>query len=108
MSKCSVEGCISPCYRKDLCGRHYYAIRIENEAYSSARQRCTNPKNPGYPNYGGRGIEFRFQSFGQFIDALRTPGNPSGLRPSPEHSLDRKNNNGHYEAGNIRWATIKQ
>ena len=81
---------------------------LEKTAYYNARNRCTNPKDAYYSDYGGRGIEFRFTSFKQFIDALRTPENPSGLRPSPEHTLDRKNNDGHYEAGNIRWATYYQ
>jgi hypothetical protein len=83
-------------------------ITPERQAYHDARYRCNNPTNQRYPVYGGRGIEFRFVSFDQFIDALRTPENPSGLRPSPVHSLDRINTNGHYEQGNVRWATRDQ
>jgi hypothetical protein len=64
----------------------------------SARQRCTNPNHVSYKNYGGRGIEFRFESFKEFIEEI-------GLRPSPELTLDRIDNDGHYEAGNVRWAT---
>jgi hypothetical protein len=39
------------------------------------------------------------------LNALKTKSNPSGLRPSPVHSLDRIDNDGHYEKGNIRWST---
>lgn len=70
----------------------------EEVAYHSAKQRCTNPKHPHYARYGGRGIEFRFASFKEFIAVI-------GLRPSPEHELDRENNDGHYEASNVRWVT---
>jgi hypothetical protein len=70
----------------------------EHSAYHTAKQRCTNPKHPYYARYGGRGIEFRFASFGEFIATI-------GHRPSPQHELDREDNNGHYEAGNVRWVT---
>jgi hypothetical protein len=62
------------------------------QAFYHARQRCNDPKNESYHNYGGRGIKFRFKSFGDFIVALQTPENPSGLKPS-----HRINNDGHYE-----------
>lgn len=70
----------------------------EYQAYKNAKQRCTNPKNPTYPVYGGRGIEFRFSSFVEFIEHI-------GKKPSPELSLDRIDVNGHYEIGNVRWAS---
>lgn len=71
---------------------------VEYRAYVSAKGRCINSKNPSYPAYGGRGIEFRFTNFQEFLNEV-------GLRPSPLHSLDRINNDGHYEKGNLRWAT---
>jgi hypothetical protein len=67
-------------------------------AYRNAKRRCNNPSDRSYSRYGGRGIEFRFASFEEFLAEL-------GPRPSRNHSVDRKDNNGHYEAGNVRWAT---
>jgi hypothetical protein len=73
----------------------------EYRAFHNARNRCTNPKTAFYKDYGGRGIEFRFNSFQEFIDHI-------GFKPSPRHSIDRIDNDGHYEAGNVRWATPSQ
>lgn len=70
---------------------------VEYGAYAAARSRCNNPNGDDFPQYGGRGIEFRFESFEQFLAEL-------GRRPSPKHSLDRKNVDGHYEPGNVRWS----
>lgn len=83
--------------RPRKCGER----RHEHQAFCNARYRCLNPQNAGFKDYGGRGIEFRFESFDQFFAEI-------GSRPSPLHSLDRKNNDGHYESGNVRWATRQQ
>lgn len=72
----------------------------EFAAFRRAKGRCTNPNLREFPNYGGRGIEFRFTSFDEFFAEV-------GQRPTPEHSIDRKDVNGHYEPGNVRWATVK-
>lgn len=70
----------------------------EQIAFWGAKARCNNPQKANYKNYGGRGIQFRFKSFQEFLSDV-------GLRPSREHTLDRINTNGHYEAGNLHWAT---
>jgi hypothetical protein len=69
-------------------------------SYREAKSRCTNPKHPDYQRYGGRGIEFRFSSPGELLAAV-------GQRPAGQ-TLDRIDPNGHYEAGNVRWATPKE
>ncbi|HWY20028.1 MAG TPA: hypothetical protein VNX26_02345 [Candidatus Acidoferrum sp.] len=72
----------------------------EYTAYTHAKQRCTNPRCVDWPDYGGRGIKFLFTSFEQFFAELGP--RPEGL------SLDRKNNDGNYEPGNVRWATASE
>lgn len=81
--------------------RRKSATTSEYIAYTSARTRCNNPNSQDYPEYGGRGIEFRFESFEEFFSEL-------GHKPTPKHSVDRIKVNGHYERGNIRWATAKE
>ena len=68
------------------------------------KDRCLNPKNPYFHNYGGRGIKICkawAESFMEFQEAM-------GPRPTPAHTLDRMNNDGDYEPGNMAWATKKQ
>jgi hypothetical protein len=68
----------------------------------SMRQRCTNPKDASYKNYGGRGIEFRFASVKEAVDYIKQALSAPTYRGL---DLDRKDNNGHYEPGNLRLVT---
>jgi hypothetical protein len=72
--------------------------------WHNVKQRCNNPNSTSYRTYGGRGIKMHppwEESFELFMKDV-------GLRPSPELSLDRIENDGNYEPGNVRWATAKQ
>jgi hypothetical protein len=68
----------------------------EYDAYMQAKWRCTKVGNRVWADYGGRGIRFLFDSFEQFYSLLGA--RPEGL------TLDRINNDGNYEPGNVRWA----
>lgn len=66
-----------------------------------AIDRCTNTANERYHDYGGRGIQVKFADRKEFIKYLITiPGHDN-----PSLIVDRINNDGHYEEGNIRFVT---
>jgi hypothetical protein len=69
-------------------------------SWANMKQRCFNPRNPGYPDYGGRGIvaceKWRSDFPAFYADTGDAP---------PGKSLDRIDNDGNYEPGNVRWAT---
>lgn len=71
-------------------------------AWTAIRQRCYNPNNISYPNYGAKGVvvcDRWLQSFNNFFEDV-------GLPPTNQHSLDRyPNTSGNYEPTNFRWAT---
>lgn len=65
--------------------------------------RCYDPEDPHFENWGGRGISVYPEwqdprAFAAYLDEV--------LGPCPEgHSLDRIDNDGNYQPGNLRWAT---
>lgn len=75
----------------------------EYVSWSHMHDRCRNPKNKRFANYGGRGISVcgRWNDFILFLLDM-------GRRPSLRHTLDRRNNNGNYGPGNCQWATRKE
>lgn len=73
-------------------------------AWYGMKQRCFNPNREGWKYYGGRGItvcEEWKDNFAQFLKNM-------GPKPTPRHSLDRKNNDGNYHPQNCRWASKKE
>lgn len=95
------------CFRKEYVAnknfKHGFAERdgqykSEYHAYLNAKRRCENKQDTRYEDYGGRGIQFLFDSFAEFLSEI-------GAKPEGDFSLDRINNDLNYEKGNIKWST---
>ena len=76
----------------------------EYRAWSLMKNRCLNPNDRRYSDYGGRGISV----CQEWIDSFEAFFSHVGRRPGKGFSIDRINNDGNYEPGNVRWATPKQ
>jgi len=81
--------------------KHGLRHTSEYKAFHSAKQRCSNPNNPRFKDWGGRGIKFLLPSIESLIERI-------GKKPSKEYSLDRINNFGDYTLDNVKWSTKQE
>lgn len=103
------------CLHDELSSARYSKINYKhglskhrlNHVWAGMKQRCFNPKATEYSAYGGRGITVcdewknNYESFFNYVSKLQHFDEKG-------YSLDRINNNGNYEPGNVRWATLTQ
>lgn len=95
------------CSRKDINKTHgEHSNGKQSKEYTvwlNMKQRCSNDKIAQFKDYGGRGIKVckRWMRFENFLADM-------GRAPSPQHSVERKNNSGNYTKSNCKWATRKE
>lgn len=96
-------GCLQVSLASTLHRKHGMIKTKLYGVWSSMIQRCENPKAEKYKIYGARGIKVcdRWHSFENFYYDM-------GDKPSPNHSIDRKDNDGDYEPSNCQWSTATE
>lgn len=90
------------CIKIKRLTKHNMCKTTEYKTWTAMLQRCNNPKDKGFPDYGGRGISVskRWLVFSKFYKDMGE--RPAGL------TLERINNNGDYETFNCKWATCTE
>lgn len=96
------------CVRKVKLGllktKHGMEKKPEYQTWKAMKARCMYQRHASYKNYGGRGISVceRWRNdFAAFYFDI-------GPRPSPQHSVERRDNDGNYEPSNCYWATTAE
>lgn len=92
----------STLFRKHGNGYEDYRYRL----WRTLLNKCYCITHRDYPYYGGRGVRVwepwhDFERFREYLDRDLGP-RPEGL------TMDRIHNDGHYEPGNVRWASRQQ
>lgn len=93
------------CRLKEVTARRNYRHGLRHNpeygVWCSIKSRCGLKTNPAYSDYGGRGIKMCREWEESFVSFM----NDMGPKPSPKHTVERRNNGGNYEPGNCYWAT---
>jgi hypothetical protein len=94
----AVIGC--GCVQNERTSTHRLSKNPHYGRWRHMMDRCFNPACPAYPDYGGRGIQVceAWRDLATFIREL-----PAGYFKGAE--IDRIDNDGDYEPGNVRWVS---
>jgi|SRR5690606_10027234 len=101
-------GCIGRENIRQSSTKHGMSYNPIYRIWHLINNRCYNQNVKAYKNYGGRGIiNYWKNDPAGFVKYILEELGPKP-KPHNKYSLDRINNNGNYEPGNLRWATWKQ
>lgn len=104
-----IQGC-SACFQQLSAQSRVQHGFVQSKDYlyfvlHGAKNRCATKR---FKHYGGRGIQFFPSLDGDLAEATRLTRDTIGDRPTEKHQLDRIDNDGHYEIGNLRWSTSSE
>ena len=100
---CSGESTSCGCFHRDKVTKHGLSKTRTYRAWRNMMDRCYNPRVEAYPHYGGREPPEAPITVCERYHVLENFFSDMGEAP-PGKSLDRIDNNGNYEPGNLQWA----
>lgn len=94
------------CLRKKMMTTHGVADTRLYKIFSGMKQRCNNPRNTNYKNYGGRGIKVCEEWMNGGFQEFQKWALSSGY--SEKLTIDRIDVDRDYEPSNCQWTTMNE